>query len=272
VRVEGGVTWTKGVGAPAFTLSVASSFDAIRSLTSVSAQSGTPASVTQYVQGSLIYDRELRSLTLDAGPALQRSGIAGVVFLDGNGNGRRDADESGLPHVRVQVGTGSAFTDSLGVYRVWDLVPFEPVLVMADSLTFESPLWVAGDRGISVLPAPNHFTEVDVPLMTGAVIEGQVTRIFGGAAQGVPGATLVLTERQTGRRRQINTFSDGTFYALGVTPGDYELSVSERVLELLGSSAEPVPFRVAADGSGPASLELRLTPKPASSPKANSSP
>ena len=259
VRVEGGVTWTKGVGAPAFTLSVASSFDAIRSLTSVSAQSGTPASMTQYVQGSLIYDRQLGSLTLDAGPALQRSGIAGVVFLDGNGNGRRDPDETGLPNVRVQVGTGSAFTDSAGVYRVWDLVPFEPVLVTADSLSFESPLWVAADGGMSVLPSPNHFTEVDVPLLIGAVIEGQVTRLFGGSAQGVPGATLMLTERGTGRRRQINTFSDGTFYALGVTPGEYELSVSERVLELLGSSAEPVRFVITPDGSGPASLELKLT-------------
>lgn len=266
VRVEAGVNWVRGSAGPAFTLGIASSFDAVRSFTAVSAQAGAPTAMTQYVQGSVIYDRERRAVTLDAGPALQRSGIAGVVFLDANGNGKRDADETGLPNVRVQVGSSSALSDSLGVYRVWDLVPFEPVMVAADSLSFESPLWVAGDRAIAVLPSPNHFTGVDVPLVTGAVLEGQVNRAFGGSVQGVPGATLVLVERRSGRRRQIHTFSDGTFYALGVTPGEYELTIAERVLDLLQVSAEPRWFVVGPDGSGPAALELTLTPRQGRAP------
>jgi hypothetical protein len=261
VRVEAGINWTRGAAGPAFTLGVASSFDAIRSFTTVSAQRGAPAGMTQYLQGSMIYDRQRGALTLDAGPSLQRGGVAGVVFLDVNGNGKRDVGEEGLGGVRVQVGSSGAYADSLGVYRVWDVVPFEPLLVSADSLSFDSPLWVASDRAIAVLPAPNSFTAVDVPIRTGAVLEGQVTREFGGELQGVAGATLVLTERHTGRRRTINTFTDGTFYALGVTPGEYELAVGDRLLDLLQMKAEPRRFVVEPDGSGPGQLEFTLIAK-----------
>ncbi len=262
VRVEAGVNWVRGAPGPAFTLGIASSFDQVRSFTTLSAQRGAPAGMTQYVQGSMIYDRQRGALTLDAGPSLQRGGVAGVVFLDVNGNGRRDVGEEGLPNVRLQVGSGSAYSDSLGVYRVWDVVPFEPLMVSADSLSFDSPLWVASDRAVAVLPAPNSFTAVDVPLTMGAVLEGQVTRDFGGKRQGVAGATVVLTERRSGRRRTITTFTDGSFYALGVTPGEYELAVGERLLELLQVDAEPRWFVVGPDGEGPGSLELTIHPRP----------
>jgi hypothetical protein len=261
-RIETGVSWLRGAGAPSFTLTISSAFDALRTFTSVAAQSGAPTSVTQYVQGSVLYDRTRGGIAFDAGPSLQRSGIGGVVFLDLNGNGVRDAGEEGLPNVRVQIGTGSAVSDSAGTYRVWDLVPFEPVFVAADSLSFESPLWVASEEGVAVLPAPNRFTLVDVPLSTGAVLEGRVARAFGGTLQGVAGATLELRETRSGHRRTVATFTDGAFYLLGVRPGSYELRVGARTLELLRQAAEPVTFTVLPDGAGPEPLEIRLEPAP----------
>ena len=113
------------------------------------------------------------------------------------------------------------------------------------------------------MPSPNHFTSVDVPLSTGAVLEGQVSREFGGAMQGVAGVTLELREVSSGRRRSIVTFTDGSFYTLGVRPGEYELTVGTRTLELLRQTAEPLRFAVAPDGTAPAGLEIRLVPAPA---------
>ena len=259
LRIETGVSWIRGAGAPTFTLTLASAFDVLRSFTSMTAQSGAPAAVTQYLQGSMLYDRQ-RGVTFDAGPSLQRAGIAGTVFLDGNGNGVRDDGEEGLPNVRVQVGTGSAVTDSTGEYRVWDIVPFEPVAVAPDSMTFESPLWVGGDGPLAVMPSPNHFTSVDVPLSTGAVLEGKVAREFGGGLQGVAGVTLELREINSGRRRSIVTFTDGSFYALGVRPGEYELVVGPRTLELLRQTADPLRFTILPDGAAPGGLDIRLVP------------
>jgi hypothetical protein len=261
LRIETGMSWIRGAGAPSFTLTLASTFDALRSFTSVSAQAGSPAAVTQYLQGSLLYDRR-RGVAFDAGPALQRAGIAGVVFLDRNGNGTREAAEEGLPNVRVQVGSTSAVTDSAGEYRVWDIVPFEPVMVAADSMSFDSPLWVPADDALAVLPSPNHFTTVDVPLRTGAVLEGRVVRVFGGAAQGVAGATLDLREARTGRRRSVVTFTDGSFYILGVPPGDYELAVGPRTLYLLRQTAQSLSITVSPEGEAPSGLEIRLEAAP----------
>ena len=56
------------------------------------------------------------------------------------------------------------------------------------------------------------------------------------------------------------TFNDGGFYLMGVKPGDYELSVDERVLDALAVDAEPLRFTLAptANGIGRDVLELRL--------------
>jgi hypothetical protein len=187
--------------------------------------------------------------------------VAGRVFLDANGNGRFDAGEEGLAHVRVQAGTSNALSDSSGQYRLWDVVPFEPVVVAADSLSFESPLWVASNPSMTIAPGPNRYTVVDIPVVLGSVVEGSVLRRFGGGTQGVAGATLLLREERTGRERSVTTFTDGSYYLLGVRPGDYTLSVDPRVLDLLRMQAEARHFSVSASGDGPGAIDLLLAPR-----------
>jgi hypothetical protein len=242
LRLESGVSWTRGSGGATWTMALSTALPQLRAFTQVTAPADGPVSGTQYVQGSLLYDKAEGSVALDAGPSLQRGGLAGVVFLDRDGNGRRDEGEPGLGGVRVQVGNSSDFSDSTGAYRVWDVVPFEPVLVTVDSLSFESPLWVPGFEAAVAYPAPNAITRVDVPLQLGAVIEGVVQR--GPAAEPVAGVPLQLTELRTGHRRTLSTFSDGTFYSMGITPGEWELSVAPATLQLLDAVSEPVRFTV----------------------------
>ena len=262
-RLEIGVQWSSGSSGPAFTLTLSSFLRSLRSFTTVDAPAQGPASLTQLVQGSVLYDRGSGALTLTPGPSLQRSGVTGHVFLDLDGNGRRDVGEPGLPRVRVQVGSTSALSDTTGGYRVWDVVPFEPVLVTVDSLSFESPLWVPAVENALVIPGPNSFTTIDIPLVVGGVIEGRLVRATGAARQGVGGASLVLTDLRTGQQRTVQTFTDGSFYTLGVKPGEYELSVEPRVLDLLRATAAPRRFAVSPEGEGPAGgLELELAPAP----------
>ena len=261
VRLEMGVSWSRGFPGPAFTLTLSSYTRAFRSFTTASAQRGAPSEVSQLVQGSVLYNRSRRALQLAPGPSLQRAGVAGRVFLDANGNGRFDPGEEGLAHVRVQAGTSNALSDSSGQYRLWDVVPFEPVIVAADSLSFESPLWVAANPALTIAPGPNRYTVVDIPVVLGSVVEGSVLRRFGNGTQGVAGATLLLREERTGRERSVTTFTDGSYYLLGVRPGDYALSVDARVLDLLQMKAEPRRFSVSASGDGPGTIDLLLAPR-----------
>ncbi|MBA3259256.1 MAG: hypothetical protein H0T68_07325 [Gemmatimonadales bacterium] len=258
-RLEVGVSWMRGLRGASFTLGLSSFLSSVRSFTTVDAPSGGPASLTQLVQGSVLYDRGAGSVSLVAGPSLQRSGVAGRVFLDANGNGRYDVGEQGLPRVRIQVGSVSAYSDSSGNYRVWDVVPFEPVEVAPDSLSFESPLWVPAVPRMVLLPEPNRFTTLDLPMVIGGVVEGMVVRGAGGARQGVGGVGLVLTERRSGKRRMVTSFTDGSFYLLGVTAGEYELRVDARVLNRIGMTAGARRFAISPSGEGaPASLEVEL--------------
>jgi len=228
-RLEAGVSWTRGGQGATLQLALSSYLPMLRSYTTVTAPAAAPAFATQYVQGSLLWDRRDGRLTGAPGPSLERSGLTGRVFLDENGNGRYDPGEPTLPRVR-------------------------------DSLTLESPLLVPVYAAASIVPGPNRFRTLDIPIVQAGVVEGQVVRAEQGG--GVGGVTLLLTERNSGAQRTVTTFSDGGFYTLGVKPGDYQLTVAPQVLEALGVRAVPLRFTLApgAQGVGRSGIEIRLTP------------
>jgi hypothetical protein len=264
VRMEAGVSGTRGVRGATFTFVLSSYLPAVRTLTTVTAPPGAPATASQFVQGSLLWNRATGHLAYAPGPSLERAGIAGRVFLDENNNGRWDAGEPPVAGVRVLVGNGSAASDSDGLYHVWDLVPFEPLLVTVDSLSIDSPLLVPAFSSASVVPGPNRFREVDIPLVQAGVLEGRVETEGAAGRHGVGGITLILTDRTTGQRRTFASFTDGAFYLLGVKPGDYDLAVDPQVLDALGAAAEPQRFKLVptADGVGRSGVEILLRPKP----------
>ena len=259
VRLELGSTWRRGDAGLTYSLVITTSLPAARAVTAVTAPPGGDVTGTQFVQGSVLWDRPAGRLSVAPGPSLERSGLSGRVFLDENANGRRDVGERGLANVRVLVGSVGTSTDSAGGYRVWDLVPFEPIFVTLDSLSLESPLLVPAFARASIVPGPNRFRTLDIPVVQAGVIEGRVTR----EGRGVGGVTLVLSDRRTGTRRTLVTFTDGAFYLLGVKPGDYELAVDERALDALGADAVPLTFTLVPTpaGVGRSDLELRLKPR-----------
>ena len=263
VRVEVGATWERTMpGAPGgitYSLTLTSYFAAARAITALLAPPGGPVAGTQFVQGSVLWDRQAGRLGVAPGPSLERSGLSGRVFLDENGNGVRDIGEPGIAGVRVLVGANAVRSDSDGAYRVWDLVPFEPILVSVDSLSLESPLLVPLFARASIVPGPNRFRSLDIPVVQAGVIEGRVVR----EGRGVGGVTLLLTERRSGARQTLVTFTDGAFYLLGVKPGDYELAVQAQVLDALAVDADPLRFTLAPtpNGVGRSDLEIRLRPR-----------
>ncbi len=180
------------------------------------------------------------------------------MFLDANGNGKFDRDEQPLKGVRVVVGPTFAFSEPDGAYHVWDVLPYEPIPVTVDSATLASPLWVPAFAATVIEPAPNRYRRLDIPILPGGVIEGRVVRTSGSGPTG--GIVLVLTHRQSGERRLVTTFGDGSFYAIGVRPGAWELTVDPKCLGMLHSTAEALHFSIAADvdGASVEGLEVNL--------------
>jgi hypothetical protein len=248
LRAETGITWFRGGKGPGVSLLIAAELPSVRSYTTVTAGGGQPAMGTQYVTGSAIYNPSRGSVDFSGNPGLARAGVSGRVFLDVNGNGRFDPGEEPIPGVRVVVGSGYAESDARGEYRVWDVLPYEPTQVVVDSSSLASPLWVPAFAAVTVEPSPNRYRRVDIPILPGGVIEGRV--VWAAGSGSTAGLSLVMTHRKSGERRVIRTFGDGSFYVMGVRPGEWELVVDPKCLELLHASAELIRLAVKPDPDG----------------------
>jgi hypothetical protein len=259
LQLEAGASWTRDLGT-SLTLFLSTQLPSLRATTSVTAPSQGDATVSQYLQGSVLYDPARRALAFASGPSLERAGVSGRVFLDGNGDGRWQPGEQTVNGVRVRAGFVTALSDSSGRYRIWDLPAFEPVLVAVDSSTLVSPLWRPAYNSVSVETGPNRFRTVDIPIVPTGVIEGRVVRQTVDSTVAAAGVRLLLRRHGSSQTEQLVTFSDGDFYLIGVKPGTYELSVDPRVLARLGQSARPIGFTMPAttDGATVDGLELRL--------------
>lgn len=259
LRAEVSANWFRGVGTT-FGFTLSTELPTVRSVTSISAPTNGPAFGSQFLQGSALLNAGEGRVGFAAGPSLQRAGVMGTVYLDANGDGKRQANEEPLAGVHVQVGYQSAVTDSLGRYRVWDLQAFEPVAVMIDSASLASPLWVPTTNLLMVEPQPNRFRAVDLAVTPAGVVDGKVLRESPTGLVGVAGVTVVLVDLHRGTRRSVTTFSDGTFYSMGVKPGDYEIRLDERSASRMGMTADPVrmTMRIDPDGDTQSGIELKL--------------
>jgi hypothetical protein len=262
VRLEVGTRYQRELGGASLVAMVQTYLPGARTTTAVDAAAGRPATGSFLLQGSAVYNESARRIGFTPGPSVQRAGLSGRVFLDDNANGEWDAGESGVGGVRVRLGNHTAVSDSDGVFRVWELIPFEPVVLMVDTLSIASPLVVPAFATASVTPSPNRFRTVNVPLVRSGVVEGRVLLDGPEGGRGLGGASVILTNVATGARQAVLTFSDGGFYVLGLKPGEYEIGVDPRVLAAFGGVVAPARVLVRADGSvtGPALVELRITP------------
>ncbi len=264
LRVELGAGQQLGVPGTTFTASLTTNLPSARGITSVTTPTVGPATASQYIQGSVLWDRTSSALRYAPGPSLERAGLTGRVFIDENGNGRWDPGEPVVAGVRILASNNNAMSDSTGTYRIWDLNPFDTVTVMVDSSSIDSPLLVPNFTAVTLVLGPNRFRTLDIPLERAGVVEGQVLEDTPQGRAGVPSLPLVLVNRRTGIKRRLGTFSDGGFYLLGVVPGDYELIVDDRALRALHAAAAPLQFNMEAgpNGGGASGLELVLTPMP----------
>ncbi len=258
-RIETGISWRRETGT-ALALTLTTELPGFRSTNVVTTtEAGTSGS--HFIQGSM-QARSARAVSFATNPSVERAGVAGRVFLDLNGNGMLDAGEEGLPGVRVRVGFRSVTTDSRGQYRAWDLTPWEPTLLVVDSLSLPSPLWTSAFSSASVEAAPNGYRAVDIPVLPGGVVEGRVTRNTPVGPTGVAGVRVLLRNRDTGGVYSLLTFTDGSFYAMGIRPGRYDALADPESLAALGATATHATFvlRPDRDGDTVSNLTIVLTP------------
>jgi len=260
LRFEVGSVWQRHTRGATVSALLAAELPSLRAYSTITSPSNARTTTSHYLQGSAIYDREHGALAFAPGPSLQRAGLSGYVFLDLNDDGARGAEEPVIPGVRLQVGIGSTATNRHGEYRIWDVTPYEATYVAVDTTSLPTPLWIPAYGAVLVEPNPNRFRVLDVPILPGGVIEGQVVREAVTGEVPAAGVLVVLRHRKTGKERRILTFGDGFFYAIGVRPGEYELRLDQATAQRLAAQAEPLRFTlpVELDGAAISNLKLRI--------------
>lgn len=259
LRLELGGSWYTGERASLSAFFTAD-LPAIRAYTTVERPPTGPVRATEFVQGSVLYDRGLNTAAFTAGPSIDQAGVSGRVFLDQNENGRYDESEYVIPDVRVTVGIHSQKTDERGEFRIFQLPAYEPLLASIDTTSLPSPLWVPAFGAIGIQTQPNRYLTLNIPVLAGGVLEGAVVRATPAGDEPVPGVNVILRHLKTGRIQTLSTFSDGTFYAVGIRPGEWEARVDPRAVTRLGTTADVVRFtlRQMLQGESLTGVTLRI--------------
>jgi hypothetical protein len=222
LRIEIAPQWHRRVGFQ-LSLSISTALSGMRAVQSAAYDRQLGMQGLQTLEGSVLWDARDRQLTLADGRSLDRAGVSGVIYYDENGNGVRDPGEAGVQGARVQIGPQAAWTDSSGHFASWDLMPFEPADVQIDSLSLSSPLWMPSATHYTVLPAPNTYRRIELPLVPVGEASGTITH----AGRPVRGVRVRLVPVR-GATFETTTFEDGGFYVLGIRPGRYRVLVGDQ--------------------------------------------
>lgn len=263
LRLDVGTGWIRGQRGMALDVSLTTSLSGLRAVSRSRYTAANGLEGTNLLEGSATYDRHLRRVELANGRLIGRARVVGRVYQDLNGDGVQEADEPGVAGVRLRVGSRGVTTDSLGRYSAWDLVPFETMSVEVDTLSLTDPLWVPASLLYRLVPGPNSYDAVDVALLPASEAAGRVE--LGEPGVGVGGVPVVLRHVQSGATVRVTTFSDGSFYAIGLRPGEYEAAVTRETLDLLKATQSTARFQVnAGQGAAIDGLVVRLTRAPTS--------
>jgi hypothetical protein len=261
-RIQTGVAWDPTLGS-VFDLGITAFLSPMQSVTQIVAGGIGGARATQLNRGTVNWNETTRRFSFDPGPGVDRGGITGQVFVDSNGNGTREPGESGLSGVRLLVGGERVSTGLDGHYAAWDLLPFQPVRVWADSTSISDPVLVPTMGEVEVLVPPSSFGRVDIPVSPSHEIVGRVVRVVEGTEIPLPRARLELVNEDTGAILPLQAFSDGDFYQSGVRPGRWLLRVAPAWAEAAGVRpvGEPLSLELTAgsadDPMGPLLIRVR---------------
>lgn len=185
--------------------------------------------------------------------------ISGFVFDDLDGNGRKDAAESGLAQVRIRLTQGDTprevRSDDTGEFRFEGLAPGLYDVWEQDPDGFTSIN--SNHRQVELLPdaaATVPFADARVGRISGLVFEDLNGNGLGDEAEpGIDGARVVLSG--DGVEMVMSTSSRGTFAFTDLAPGTYRI---ETTVPGTSTPVNPGPQRAIVISGGAASVSIGI--------------
>ncbi|MFY0683061.1 MAG: hypothetical protein JXR20_00810 [Balneola sp.] len=224
------------------------------------------SSVTNTVRGSIGYDANNNNLFLTSRNQVGRSAAAVRLFVDYDGDEKFSEGDELIKNNAIRLDrTGSTSTKN-GITYITQMQPYFKYNMEINKGAIQNPLLVPKQEKFGVVSDPNYFKPIDVPFYSTGIIEGVVNRRFDAETEdGIGGIRLFLNNTDQNTVQELRTFSDGSFYAYEIPPGNYELSIDPSQLNILNSKSLPskVSFdiKALADGDFVEGLEFMIVPE-----------
>ncbi len=196
------------------------------------------------LRGTIVFNDPRRHSETDAGAGI----LKGRVFFDKNRDGIRQADEPGIPGVRVSVmGTRlSLQADNQGHYTVQNIKTGLYELNI-DRRSLPLGLMVANEDGPRATVGEGRITSLDIPVIASGQLRGAVfldadgDGLLGKGEPRLEGEWLQLRGKDGGEPLSVQSAAFGQFGFERLAPGDYTLRV------LAGGTRVDVPVTLTDD-------------------------
>lgn len=223
-------------------------------------------SYTQNVRGSVGYDSNYNNFLFTSRNQVGRSGAAIQLYVDNNADGEYNEGDDPIESNAVRVQRSGAISMiKNGVLYYTQMQPYYYYNMEMNKSAVFNPMLVPGINQFGLITDPNRFKKVEIPFNMSGVIEGIVERRHSeGRVNGVAGLKLIINRTDGDYNDEIRTFSDGSFYAYEIPPGNYELMVDQGNLDKLRTKSIPdtLNFEVKAipEGDFVEGLNFMLVP------------
>jgi hypothetical protein len=206
---------------------------AFRASTSARSELGS-VSVAQTLRGAVFLDEASGRIDVSARDQIGRAGATFRMYFDENADGAFTPGEPVIPGGAVRFRESASVRATRGgLLRAEDLVAYRRYTVHVDPSQLPNPLWLPQFDSFSFVSEPNSFKIIDIPFYAGGVVEGRIADSRQPAQVNLGGLRVQLRPLGGATPRTVTTFSDGTFYVMGVPPGEYEAVLEAAQLQRL---------------------------------------
>ncbi len=215
------------------------------------------------LEGSVALDELSRSLVFSSKAMRGAAALSVRVFIDSNANGRFDEGETIIDNPALSIGQSVTLErDESGIVRILNLLPYTEYIVRLDCSALPNPLLTPRHAAFAVITDPHRIKAIDIPLLQGGIVEGRISLQSAAGIRPGAGLRLRITDNEGQIIKETLSFSDGSFYLMGVPPGDFTALIDPAQLELLEikQGAEPVAFSVrqSLEGDLVSGIDLHL--------------
>jgi len=191
--------------------------------------------------------------------------VAAEVFVDANGNGRRDPGEKPLADVAMTVNGArqEQVTDAQGrVFLLNQAQQVDAQIAIAPA-TLEDPLMRGARPGSQITPRNGHVTRLEVPVVMVSEISGTAWLQGPGGRKELAGLRLELVDGAGKVTKSLRTAHDGFYEISNLAPGAYQLRVAPSSATALGAVLPPPrALQLAPEGSMLEGVDFLLVPAP----------